>query len=134
MLAKNNRDAELVFHAQKALQEVVCRNRVKLCGRLVQNQQLRREHERGSKVYELLLPARQLGGVFVKQVGNPEKCRRFRDACADFFGRLAEIFEREGKLVPDLVADKLAVGILHNKADALRLLAGSERVDLPAVV
>ena len=53
---------------------------------------------------------------------NPEKACHFRHAAANGGSIVAQTFQAESKLMPDLISDNLAVRVLLDKPDALTLL------------
>ena len=98
-------------------------NRVKLARRLVQNQHLWLQDHNGSEIQELLLPTGQLCDRLIKPFLNPEKRCHFRHAAADGRRVIADGFEAERQLVPDLVGRDLVFRTLLHKADCFRLFA-----------
>ena len=97
-------------------EEVGCGNGVKLARRLVENQNFRLEHHDGSEIQELLLPTGQLCDRLVKPFLNPEKARHFRNSAANRRRIVAEGFQPERQLVPDLVGRDLILRTLLHKA------------------
>ena len=53
---------------------------------------------------------------------NPEKAGHFRHTAANGRGIVAQTFQAESKLMPDLIGDNLAVRVLPDKPDTLTLL------------
>ena len=108
-------------------------NRVKLARRLVQNQHFWLQDHNGSEIQELLLPAGQLCDRLIKPFLNPEKRRHFRNSAANGRGIIAEGFQPERQLVPDLVGRDLILRTLLHKADFFRLFALGQFVEILSV-
>ena len=98
-------------------------NRVELARRLVENQNFRLEHYNGCEIQELLLPTGQLRNGFVKPFLNSEKRCHFRNSAANRRRIVAEGFQAERQLVPDLVGRDLILRTLLHKANLLGLFA-----------
>ena len=98
-------------------------NGVELARRLVENQHLRLQDHNGSEIQELLLPTGQLCDRLIKPCLDAEKRCHFRNAAANGRGIIAEGFQPERQLVPDLVGRDLIFRTLLHKADLLGLFA-----------
>ena len=103
--------------------EVGCGNGVELARRLVQNQHFWLQDHNGSEIQELLLPTGQLCDRLIKPFLNSEKRCHFRNSAANGRGIIAEGFQPERQLVPDLVGRDLILRTLLHKADLLGLFA-----------
>ena len=123
VLRQNDRRAKFAVDLAEGGKKIGRRNRVELARRLVENQHLRLQNHDGRKVQELLLPAGQLRDGFVKPFLNPEKRRHFCHSAADGRRIVAEGFQPERQLVPDLVGRDLIFRTLLHKADCFRLFA-----------
>ena len=120
---QDDRRAKLPVDLAEGGKKVGCGNRVKLARRLVKNQHLRLQDHDGSEIQELLLPAGQLCDRLIKPCLNPEKRCHFRNSAANRRRIVAEGFQAERQLVPDLVGRDLIFGTLLHKADFFRLFA-----------
>ena len=79
------------------------------------------------------MPAGQLCDRFIKPFLNPEKRCHFCDAAANGRGIIAEGFQAERQLVPDLVGRDLVLRTLLHKADFFRLFALVKIVKISAL-
>ena len=70
---------------------------------------------------------------FIKPRLDAEERRHFRHAAADGRRVIAEGFEAERQLVPDLVSDDLVFGALLDKADFFSLFALGQFVEILSV-
>lgn len=86
---------------------------IQLGGGLVQQQQARLHGHNGGQIEQLLLPAGKGRRVPAEPFLNTEIAGHFRHAPADHRRVLPQAFQPEGQLVPHLVRDRLALGILH---------------------
>ena len=100
---------------------------------LVENQHFWLQDHNGSEIQELLLPTGQLCDRLIKPFLNPEKRCHFRNAAANGRGIIAEGFQTERQLVPDLVGDDLVFGALLDKADFFSLFALGQFVEILSV-
>ena len=123
MLGQKDGRTKLAVDLAEGGKEVGCGNGVELARRLVENQNFRLEHHDGSEIQELLLPAGQLCDRLVKPFLNPEKRCHFRNSAANRRRIVAEGFQAERQLVPDLVGRDLIFRTLLHKADCFRLFA-----------
>ena len=123
MFRQDDRRAKLPIDLAEGGKKIGRRNRVELARRLVQNQHLWLQDHNGSEIQELLLPTGQLCDRLIKPFLNPEKRRHFRNAAANRRRIVAEGFQPECQLVPDLVGRDLILRTLLHKADLLGLFA-----------
>ena len=79
------------------------------------------------------MAAGQLCDRLIKPFLNPEKRRHFCNAAAEGRGVIAEGFEAERQLVPDLVGRDLVFRTLLHKADFFRLFALVKIVKISAL-
>ena len=117
VLDEQNRDAQFLIYLYKERKEPLARRRVKPRHRFVQKQKPRAHRDHGSQAQKLRLAARKFGGFSEKPVVDAEKIRRFPDATADQIIGKAEIFQPEGKLAPNMVANDLVFRVLKDVAD-----------------
>ena len=123
MFGQDDRRSQLAVDLAEGRQKIRRGNGVELARRLVEDQHLRLQNHDGSEIQELLLPAGQLCDRLVKPFLNAEKRRHFCNAAADRGRVIAERFQSERQLVPDLVRDDLIFGTLLHKTDLLSLFA-----------
>ena len=133
MLRQNDRRAKLPVDLAKGSQKIRRRNRVKLARRLVENQHLRLQDHHRRKIQKLLLSAGQLRDRLVEPFLNPEERRHFCNAAAARGRVIAERFQPERQLVPDLIRDDLIFWALLHKADLLGLFALGQFIKLLSV-
>ena len=108
-------------------------NRVELARRFVEDEDFRLEYHDRREVQELLLAAGQLCDGFIKPRLDAEERRHFRHAAADGRRVIAEGFQPERQLMPDLVSDDLVFGALLDKADFFSLFALGQFVEILSV-
>ena len=129
MRRDDDSDAELLVHAPEQPQEGLCGKRIEHGGRLVQEEKTwPHDHERGQGK-NLLLAARKLGGALPEPGVDTEEIAGLGYALAHLFLRRAQILEAEGKLVPDRIADDLALGVLEHVSDARGRLGRRECIN-----
>ena len=133
MLRQNDRRAKLPVDLAEGGEEVQRGNGVELTRRLVQDEDFRLEYHDRREVQELLLAAGQLCDGFIKPRLDAEERRHFRNAAANGRGIIAEGFQAERQLVPDLVGDDLVFGALLDKADFFSLFALGQFVEILSV-
>ena len=133
MLRQNDRRAKLPVDLAKGSQKIRRRNRVKLARWFVENQNLRLQDHHGRKIQQLLLSARQLRDRLVEPVLNAEKACHFRHSAADRRRVIAERFQPERQLVPDLIRDDLIFRALLHEADFLGLFALGHFIEILSV-
>ena len=130
MLRQNDRRAKLPVDLAESRQKIRRGNGVKLARRLVENQHFWLQDHNGSEIQELLLPTGQLCDRLVKPFLNPEKRCHFRNSAANRRRIVAEGFQPERQLVPDLVGRDLIFRTLLHKADLLGLFALGQFIEL----
>ena len=123
MFGQKDGRSQLAVDLAEGGKEVGCGNGVELARRLVQNQHFWLQDHNGSEIQELLLPTGQLCDRLIKPFLNPEKRCHFCDAAANGRRVIAEGFQPERQLVPDLVGRDLILRTLLHKADLLGLFA-----------
>ena len=131
MLAEQHRRAKLAVDLPEDGQKFRRGDRVQLARRLVQDQKIRLHDHHGRQIQHLLLPAGEGRDVPVKPVFNAEERGHLGHAPPDDRRLIAEAFQPECQLVPDLVGHKLVVDILLHEADppaAVRLRKASQRL------
>ena len=121
MLTDQDGRAQLSVDAAKGLQEVCCCNGVQLAGGLVQDQHIRLQNHDGGQIQKLLLTAGELGHFHVEPGLDAEEAGHLSHSSTNCSILKAQAFQPEGKLVPDLVGDDLAVRILEDEADFFSL-------------
>ena len=120
MFRQNHGQSQFPVELLQGRQKFRCGDRVKLAGRLVQNQHLRLHYHDSGKVQQLLLPAGQLVRPLAEPILNAEIACHFPDAAADHLGRKSQILQAERQLMPDLVCNDLVVRVLKHVADVRR--------------
>ena len=131
VLAEQHRRPQLAIDLSQNGQKFRRRDRVELARRLVEDQKIRLHDHHGRQIQHLLLPAGEGRDVPVKPVFNAEERGHLGHAPPDDRRLIAEAFQPEGQLVPDLVGHELVVDILLHKADfpaAVRLRKASQRL------
>ncbi len=103
---------------------------VELRRRLVEQEQLGSERERGGKAHTLQLAARELDRTPPREVRCPDVGERNRDPWPDQLRRHTEVLETEGDLVLDARHDDLILGILKDRRDAARELGRAVRTSV----
>ena len=117
VLHQQDRQPQFAVQLLQRCNEIGSGNRVKLAGRLVQNQHLRlHDHDR-RKVENLLLPARECVGLLSEPALNAEIACHLANAAANDLGRQPQIFQTECQLVPNLVGHNLVVRVLEDVPD-----------------
>ncbi len=113
----DDRQPELPVQPGNRREKIFRGNRVKLCRRLVEQEDLRlHDHDRG-EVEQLLLSTGQLGGFALEQVIHAEIRRHLRHPAADGLPRQSHVFRSERQLVPHAIGDNLLLGTLQDKPD-----------------
>ncbi len=108
---------------------------IELRRRLVQQQQLRLERERGRKAHALQLAAGQLGDRALGQMFRTDDRQRLEHARLDLARRHAEVLQPERDLGRDAREDHLVLGILKERRDRSGELGGAhDRVSRPSTV
>ena len=133
VFGQEDRRAKFAVDLAEGGEEVRRGNGVELARRFVEDEDFRLEYHDRREVQELLLAAGQLCDGFIKPRLNPEKRCHFRNAAADGRRVIAEGFEAERQLVPDLVGDDLVFGALLHKADLLGLFALVKGIKISAL-
>ena len=140
MRGNHHRDSQLAVHAEKRVQEVLLRHRVKLGRRLVEQQQPGLHGKDAGQREHLLLASRKLGHLTPEPRLDAEEMRDLGHATAHLVLRNAQVFQPEGKLVPHGVAHDLVLGALGNVAHArsrrerVHVLDGNaERLERPVL-
>ena len=133
MLRQNDRRAKLPVDLAESRQKIRRGNGVKLARRLVENQHFWLQDHNGSEIQELLLPTGQLCDRLIKPFLNPEKRRHFRNAAANRRRIVAEGFQPECQLMPDLIRDDLILRALLHKADSFSLFALVKGIQISAL-
>ena len=123
MLGEDDRCAKLAVDSSKRREKVRRGNGVELARWLVEKKHRRFERHHGRQIYQLLLPARELGHGLIEPVLDAEIRRNFRHAAADRRRVQSQRLQAERQLVPDLVGHHMRVQVLQHKADAGALLA-----------
>ena len=104
VLGEDDRCAELAVDPSERRKKVCRGNRVELARRLVEQQDRRLERHDGRQIYQLLLPARELGHGLIKPVLDAKIRRNFRHAAADRRRVQSQRLQAKRQLVPDLVS------------------------------
>ena len=133
VFGQKDRRAKFAVDLAEGGKEIRRGDGVELARRLVQNQHFWLQDHNGSEIQELLLPTGQLCDRLIKPCLNPEKRRHFCDAAANGQRVIADGFEAERQLVPDLVGDDLVFGALLHKADFFSLFALGQFVEILSV-
>ena len=123
LLCHENRRAQLAVHPHERVEEVPGRDGVELRTRFVEHDKLGFQRHGRSQAQQLLLPAGQLPDACARKALHPEESAKLRDARAHGLRLHAGAFHAEGQLACHRVGHNLRVDVLHDKADARRLLA-----------
>ena len=133
VFGQKDRRAKFAVDLAEGGEEVRRGNGVELARRFVEDEDFRLQDHDRREVQELLLTAGQLCDGFIKPRLDAEERRHFRHAAADGQRVIAEGFEAERQLVPDLVGDDLVFGALLDKADFFSLFALGQFVEILSV-
>ena len=109
VLGEDDRCAKLTVDPAERREKVRRGDGVKLARRLVEQQDRRLERHHGRQIYQLLLPARELGHGLIKPVLDAKIRCDFRHAAADRRRVQSQRLQAERQLVPDLVSHQLRV-------------------------
>ena len=90
---------------------------IELGGRLVEQEQLRLEGERGRQADPLQLAGGELRDAPLEQMLGPERGEGGAHPRRDLGGRRADVLDAEGDLVPDTAEDHLVLRILEDGRD-----------------
>ena len=72
--------------------------------------------------------------ILIKKGFNAKVACHFGNATRDHVPRIAQILQRKGKLVPNLIRDQLLLGMLQDKADLACGSSGIKVLLLRAIV
>ena len=133
MLCQDDRRTEFPVDFAEGGEEVRRGNGVKLARRFVEDQDFRLKHHHGRKVQELLLTARKRSDGLIKPRLDAEETCHFGNTAANRRRVIAEGFQPERQLVPDLVGRDLILRTLLHKADCFRLFALVKIVKISAL-
>ena len=125
VLGQQDRGAEVGVEPGHGGEHVVGALGVELAGGLVEHEDVRGRGQRAGDGGPLALAAGEGGGGAVAQVGDAEGVEHLLDPAAHGGGVHAEVLEREGDVVLDLVDDELGLGVLVDEADDVGQVAGA---------
>ena len=109
--------AQFPVDTSQSLQKVRCRDWVQLAGGFVQNQNVRLQYHNGCQIQKLLLTTGKLRNRSMKPGLDTKETGHFRHSSPDGGSVHPKALQTEGQLMPDLIGDDLAFGVLHHKTD-----------------
>ena len=133
MLCQDDRRTEFPVDFAEGGEEVRRGNGVKLARRFVEDQDFRLKHHHGRKVQELLLTARKRSDGLIKPRLDAEETCHFGNTAANRRRVIAEGFQPERQLMPDLIRDDLVFGALLHEADFFCLFALVKRIEISSL-